>query len=174
MSKKQKGFTLIELLAILVILAIIAAIAVPNIFEVINTSTKSSIESTTNLLAQAAQNHYSNQLSMNDGIKKVDLTEDTIVYTGDRPDKGFAFFDEEGRAYIKMYYNGYCVVRNYDGKIELDETSPSNCEIADMITITLYPDGGKLVNADDWSVEEGYASIIVDFAGKLSGSRSSA
>ena len=64
-------------------------------------------------------------------MNKISLTDETLIYNGDRPDMGYAFFDEEGRAYIKMYYSGYCVIRNYDGEVELDKTSPDDCEISD-------------------------------------------
>ena len=164
---KKKGFTLIELLAGLVIIAIIALIAVPNVMNIINDSKESAVESSAQLLAKAAQDYYASQLLVGDGLDKVDLTNDTIIYNGDKPDMGYAFFDEEGRAYVKMYYNGYCVARNYDGKVELDKTSPDNCEIADMVSITLYTNGGTLTNSEGWSIGEDYASIIVKFGSKL-------
>ena len=160
--KKRKAFTLIELLAVIVIIGIIGVIAVPNVVNITNSSRRETIENTTRMLAKAAEDYYSYNLVNSSTIFKVSLTDDTLDYRGDKPDSGYAFFDDKGRAYIRMYYDGYCVVRNYDGVIELDKTAPSNCTIVDKSAITLYLNGGKAIYSGNWSKAQDYISTIVD------------
>ncbi len=51
----NKAFTLVELLAVIVILAIILVIAVPKIMDVINSSKKSTLETSVKMIASAAE-----------------------------------------------------------------------------------------------------------------------
>lgn len=113
----RNGFTLVELLAVIVIIGIVGLIAVPNVVNLTNNSKKETIENTTRLLAKTAEDYYSYNLINSSETNKISLTDDTLDYRGNRPDAGYALFDDAGRAYLKMYYDGYCVVRNYDGTI---------------------------------------------------------
>ena len=167
MFNKKKGFTLVEVLAILVILAIIALIAVPSILKITTESKINSIESSAQMLAKAAEDYYSSQIIGGTELEKVNLADETIIYRGTKPTMGYAYFDEEGRAYIKMYYDGYCVIRNYTGELELQETEPTDCSIADMVSIVLYYDGGQINANDKWSINDNYASTVLDFANAL-------
>ena len=103
----KKAFTLVELLAVIVIIGIIGLIAVPNVVKLTNSSKIETIENTTKMLAKAAEDYYTYNLINSNEEFKVNLTDDTLDYRGDKPDAGFAFFDDKGRAYIRMYYNGY-------------------------------------------------------------------
>ena len=157
----KKGFTLVELLAVIVIIGIIGLIAVPNVVNLTNNSKKEIVKDTTKLLAKTAEDYYSYNLMNSSEIDKVSLTDDTLDYSGNRPDSGYALFDDEGRAYIKMYYDGYCVVRNYDGTIELDKTSPDNCSIENMVSVTLYLNAGVATYGSEWTKSEKYISTVI-------------
>jgi len=62
--KKKRGFTLVELLSVIVILAIILAIAIPKVLNVMTNAKLGSIETTTKVLADAAQK----QLAINKAL----------------------------------------------------------------------------------------------------------
>ena len=158
---KKKAFTLVELLAVIVILGIILTIAIPSVSKTIKNSKKESIETTAKMLAKTAEDYYSYNLVNYNTVDKVDLTNDELDYRGDKPDLGFAYFDDKGRAYIKMYYNGYCVIRNYDGTIELDKTSPDSCTIENMVSVTLYLDGAEATYGSEWVKADNYISTIL-------------
>lgn len=113
------------------------------------------------MLAKTAEDYYSYNLVNYNTVDKVDLTNDELDYRGDKPDAGFAYFDDKGRAYIKMYYNGYCVIRNYDGTIELDKTSPDSCTIENMVSVTLYLDGAEATYGSEWVKADNYISTIL-------------
>ncbi len=54
-KQKKNAFTLVELLAVIVILAIILVIAVPKIMDVINSSKKSTLETSVKMIASTAE-----------------------------------------------------------------------------------------------------------------------
>ena len=157
----RNGFTLVELLAVIVIIGIVGLIAVPNVVNLTNNSKKETIENTTRLLAKTAEDYYSYNLINSSETNKISLTDDTLDYRGNRPDAGYALFDDAGRAYLKMYYDGYCVVRNYDGTIELDKTSPDNCSIDNMASVTLYLNGGIATYGSEWTKSDKYISTVI-------------
>lgn len=157
----RNGFTLVELLAVIVIIGIVGLIAVPNVVNLTNNSKKETIENTTRLLAKTAEDYYSYNLINSSETNKISLTDDTLDYRGNKPDAGYALFDDAGRAYLKMYYDGYCVVRNYDGTIELDKTSPDNCSIDNMASVTLYLNGGIATYGSEWTKSDKYISTVI-------------
>ncbi|HOZ54379.1 MAG TPA: leucine-rich repeat domain-containing protein [Bacilli bacterium] len=71
----KKGFTLIELIAVIVILSIILLIAIPKITEVVNTSKKESLVSSTKILAKAIQSDF-----LSSGKTRYMLDDEGILY----------------------------------------------------------------------------------------------
>ena len=163
----KKGFTLLELLAAIVVLSVIAVIALPKFIEMVTTSEIDSVKTTANLLAKAAQDHYSNEVMEFRDVGKVNLADDTILYNGDRPEKGYAFFDEEGRAFVKMYYKGYCVSRKHNGQVLLTEMKEEDCEVLNVVTLTLYPNGGNAIADENWTISGSYISTTIETSTKI-------
>ena len=166
--KNKRGFTLIELLAVIVVLGIIAGIAVPAVLQVVDNSKIDSVKSSAEVFAKAAVDYYSNELLDNNKLDKINLTDDTLtISSGEKPDRGYAFYDKEGNSYIKMYYKGYCVERDFNGNIKTEKMESSECEIGNMQSVTLYGNGGIITAPNVWTVTETYATIMVDFATSL-------
>ena len=146
----NRAFTLIELLAVIVILAVVALIATPNVLNIIEDSRKSAAEENARVIASTAENYYAQHtLLQKERVGEIDLTGDTLNYNGDKPYKGYVYFDDQGNAYIKLYQNGYCVVRDYDNKTEATKMEAKECEIKSLL-IFVDLDGGKL---DDTRLE---------------------
>jgi len=136
--------------------------------QVVDNSKIDSVKSSAEVFAKAAVDYYSNELLSNNKLDKISLTDDTLtISSGEKPDRGYAFYDKEGNSYIKMYYKGYCVERDFSGNIKTEKMESSECEIGNMQSVTLYGNGGIITAPNVWTVTETYATIMVDFATSL-------
>jgi len=126
---KKKGFTLIELLAVIVILAIIALIAAPSVLNIIEDSRKSSVIESARAIIRDARNYYVLEKIKGRNVEEINLSSDILKYKGDKPDKGYIGFDEQGGVILKMYMNGYCVISEYEGEITATKTEANDCDV---------------------------------------------
>ena len=131
---KRKGFTLVELLAVIVILAVILTIAVPAVKKTVDSAKKKSAENDAIMIKNIAEKYYTSNLDKDEEITGVDLSTDTLSYSGEKPTKGYLYFNEDGIAYGKMYINGYCVEVKSDGTNTSEKVSIDDCNIADIST----------------------------------------
>ena len=131
---KKKGFTLVELLAVIVILAVILTIAVPAVKKTVDSAKKKSAENDAVMIKNIAEKYYTRNLDKDEEITGVDLSTDTLSYSGEKPTKGYLYFTEDGIAYGKMYINGYCVEVKSDGTNTSEKVSIDDCNIADIST----------------------------------------
>ena len=131
---KRKGFTLVELLAVIVILAVILTIAVPAVKKTVDSAKKKSAENDALMIKNIAEKYYTSNLDKDEEITGVDLSTDTLSYSGEKPTKGYLYFNEDGIAYGKMYINGYCVEVKSDGTNTSEKVSIDDCNIADIST----------------------------------------
>ena len=130
----KKGFTLVELLAVIVILAVILTIAVPAVKKTVDSAKKKSAENDALMIKNIAEKYYTSNLDKDEEITGVDLSTDTLSYSGEKPTKGYLYFTEDGIAYGKMYINGYCVEVKSDGTNTSEKVSIDDCNIADIST----------------------------------------
>ena len=131
---KRKGFTLVELLAVIVILAVILTIAVPAVKKTVDSAKKKSAENDAIMIKNIAEKYYTSNLDKDEEITGIDLSSDTLSYSGKKPTKGYLYFTEDGIAYGKMYINGYCVEVKSDGTNTSEKVSIDDCNIADIST----------------------------------------
>ena len=131
---KRKGFTLVELLAVIVILAVILTIAVPAVKKTVDSAKKKSAENDAVMIKNIAEKYYTSNLDKDEEITGVDLSSDTLSYSGKKPTKGYLYFTEDGIAYGKMYINGYYVEVKSDGTNTSEKVSIDDCNIADIST----------------------------------------
>ena len=131
---KRKGFRFVELLAVIVILAVILTIAVPAVKKTIDNAKKKSAENDAVMIKNIAEKYYTSNLDKDEEITGVDLSTDTLSYSGEKPTKGYLYFTEDGIAYGKMYINGYCVEVKSDGTNTSEKVSIDDCNIADIST----------------------------------------
>ena len=136
----KKGFTLIELLAVIVILAVILTIAVPAVKKTVDSAKKKSAENDAIMIKNIAEKYYTSNLDKDEEITGVDLSSDTLSYSGEKPTKGYLYFTEDGIAYGKMYINGYCVEVKSDGTNTSTKTNESDCNV-DIPQVTTYENG---------------------------------
>ena len=137
---KKKGFTLIELLAVIVILAVILTIAVPAVKKTVDSAKKKSAENDALMIKNIAEKYYTSNLDKDEEITGVDLSTDTLSYSGEKPTKGYLYFNEDGIAYGKMYINGYCVEVKSDGTNTSEKVSIDECNI-DIPQVITYANG---------------------------------
>ena len=131
---KRKGFTLVELLAVIVILAVILTISVPAVKKTVDSAKKKSAENDALMIKNIAEKYYTSNLDKDEEITGIDLSTDTLSYSGEKPTKGYLYFTEDGIAYGKMYINGYCVEVKSDGTNTSEKVSIDDCNIADIST----------------------------------------
>ena len=136
----KKGFTLIELLAVIVILAVILTIAVPAVMKTVDSAKKKSAENDAIMIKKIAEKYYTSNLDKDEEITGIDLSSDTLSYSGEKPTKGYLYFNEDGIAYGKMYINGYCVEVKSDGTSTSTKTNESDCNV-DIPQVTTYTNG---------------------------------
>ena len=136
----KKGFTLIELLAVIVILAVILTIAVPAVKKTVDSAKKKSAENDAIMIKNIAEKYYTSNLDKDEEITGVDLSSDTLSYSGEKPTKGYLYFNEDGIAYGKMYINGYCVEVKSDGTNTSTKTNESDCNV-DIPQVTTWANG---------------------------------
>ena len=136
----KKGFTLVELLAVIVILAVILTISVPAVKKTVDNAKKKSAENDALMIKNIAEKYYTSNLDKDEEITGVDLSSDTLSYSGEKPTKGYLYFTEDGIAYGKMYINGYCVEVKSDGTNTSTKTNESECTI-DIPQVTTYTNG---------------------------------
>ena len=137
---KRKGFTLVELLAVIVILAVILTIAVPAVKKTVDSAKKKSAENDAIMIKNIAEKYYTSNLDKDEEITGIDLSSDTLSYSGEKPTKGYLYFTEDGIAYGKMYINGYCVEVKSDGTSTSTKTNESDCNV-DIPQVTTYTNG---------------------------------
>ena len=82
---KKKGFTLVELLAVIVILAVILTIAVPAVKKTIDNAKKKSAENDAIMIKNIAEKYYTSNLDKDEEITGIDLSTDTLSYSGKKP-----------------------------------------------------------------------------------------
>ncbi len=131
----KKGFTLIELLAVIVILAVILTIAVPAVKKTVDSAKNDAI-----MIKNIAEKYYTSNLDKDEEITGIDLSSDTLSYSGEKPTKGYLYFTEDGIAYGKMYINGYCVEVKSDGTNTSTKTNESDCNV-DIPQVTTWANG---------------------------------
>ena len=128
----KKGFTLVELLAVIVILAVILTIAVPAVKKTVDSAKKKSAENDALMIKKIAEKYYTSKLDEDNEVFSIDLSEDTLTYSGEKPSKGYFYFNTDGIAYGKMYINGYCVEVKVDGTIESEKVDNDSCDITSI------------------------------------------
>ena len=131
---KRQGFTLVELLAVIIILAVILTIAVPAVKKTVDSAKKKSAENDALMIKNIAEKYYTSNLDKDEEITGIDLSTDTLSYSGEKTTKGYLYFTEDGIAYGKMYINGYCVEVKSDGTNTSEKVSIDDCNIADIST----------------------------------------
>ena len=137
---KRKGITLVELLAVIVILAVILTISVPAVKKTVDSAKKKSAENDALMIKNIAEKYYISNLDKDEEITGVDLSSDTLSYSGEKPTKGYLYFTEDGIAYGKMYINGYCVEVKSDGTNTSEKVSIDECNI-DIPQVITYANG---------------------------------
>ena len=99
---KKNAFTLIELLAVIVILAVILVIAVPQVLDVIETSTKGSIDISVKNIAKAAEMKYAEMVVAGESINgSINCSEVVNISTSDYSNCTVTF-DENGKASVTV------------------------------------------------------------------------
>ena len=99
---KKNAFTLIELLAVIVILAVILVIAVPQVLDVIETSTKGSIDISVKNIAKAAEMKYAEMVVAGESINgSINCSEVVNISTSDYSNCTITF-DENGKASVTV------------------------------------------------------------------------
>ena len=88
--KKKNGFTLVELLAVIVILAIILVIAVPSIMNTIEDSRKGALESSTKMIASAAETQKMTKETLGQEFTGGDCMASTATWSGIVGDSHYA------------------------------------------------------------------------------------
>ena len=159
---KKKGFTLVELLAVIVILAVILTISVPAVKKTVDSAKKKSAENDALMIKNIAEKYYTSNLDKDEEITGVDLSSDTLSYSGEKPTKGYLYFTEDGIAYGKMYINGYCVEVKSDGTNTSEKVSIDDCNIADISTGGNTSGGNQGGNESGSGSESGGSETISD------------
>ena len=95
---KKKGFTLVELLAVIVILAVILTISVPAVKKTVDSAKKKSAENDALMIKDIAEKYYTSNLDKDEEITGVDLSSNTLSYSGKKATKGYLYFTEDGIA----------------------------------------------------------------------------
>ena len=86
------------------------------------------------MIKNIAEKYYTSNLDKDEEITGVDLSTDTLSYSGEKPTKGYLYFTEDGIAYGKMYISGYYVEVKSDGTNTSEKVSIDDCNIADIST----------------------------------------
>ena len=124
----KKGFTLVELLAVIVILAVILLIAVPAVKKTVDSAKQKTAENNAVMIKNIAEKYYTANLESNEELTGIDLTSNTLSYSGEKPSKGYLYFTEDGIAYGKMYLSGYCIEITSSGESTSTKTSENECD----------------------------------------------
>lgn len=152
--KKENGFSLVELLAVLAIIAMIATITAPIVLNVLNSSSAKTFEDNAMSLSKAADNYYTaltlesdtklpllvtfkdreeTNKYLNNANKICETSNERIIeYTGQNPDSGNIFIDNNGDVYIAVYNKatGECATKNPgDKKVTISKKSASECKL---------------------------------------------
>ena len=86
---KKNAFTLIELLAVIVILAVILTIAVPAVKKTVDSAKKKIAENDALMIKNIAEKYYISKLDSDEDLTSIDLTSNTLSYSGEKPSKGY-------------------------------------------------------------------------------------
>ena len=81
------------------------------------------------MIKNIAEKYYTSNLDKDEEITGIDLSTDTLSYSGEKPTKGYLYFTEDGIAYGKMYINGYCVEVKSDGTNTSEKIDEENCQV---------------------------------------------
>ena len=156
----KKGFTLIELLAVIVILAIVALIATPAVLNIIEDSRKSAVEETARNISRSAEIYCFKEVNLNKNeITKVDLTTNTSFYKGKKLEKGVVNFNNKCESNIKIYQDGYCVVKEFGGKVTAKKVDSNECAMGTVL-ITFDANGGELdVTVSEYAEGKKYGEL---------------
>ena len=125
----KKGFTLVELLAVIVILSVILTIAVPAVKKTVDSAKQKTAENDAVMIKGIAEKYYAANLDSDEELVGIDLTSNTLSYSGEKPSKGYLYFTEDGIAYGKMYLNGYCIEIPSSGESISTKVGESECDI---------------------------------------------
>ena len=151
--KDKRAFTLVEILGVLVVISLISAIAIPTVTSIVNKSKRKTAEEAAKAISRAARNYYEAQQLDYVEVKEVSLVDKTIEFEGKRPAKGAAYFDENGHMYLKMYYNGYCVVVDEQGETTSEITSQQDCKV--NVVLVSFETGDKNITIPSFEKEQG-------------------
>ena len=133
----KKGFTLVELLAVIVILAVILTIAVPAVKKTVDSAKQKTAENDAVMIKNIAEKYYAANLESDEELTGIDLTSNTLSYSGEKPSKGYLYFTEDGIAYGKMYISGYCIEITSSGESTSTKVKETECDIS---TVPSTPD----------------------------------
>ena len=126
---KKNAFTLVELLAVIVILAVILLIALPAVKKTVDSAKKKTAENNAVMITKNAEKYYAANLDSDEELVGIDLTSDTLSYSGEKPSKGYLYFTEDGIAYGKMYISGYCIEITSSGESTSTKIGEDECDI---------------------------------------------
>ena len=154
MKIKENGFTLVELLGVLAILAILATVTVPIVLNVFNNAEDSAFEDNAMSLSKAADNYYSastldaytklpllvifndgketNRYLNNENKQCETSSERLIEYSGQNPDSGNIYIDNNGDIYMAIYdrQSRKCAIKNPGDKtVAFTNQSESECKL---------------------------------------------
>ena len=99
---KKNAFTLVELLAVIVILAVILVIAVPQVLDVIETSTKGSIDISVKNIAKAAEMKYAEMVVAGESINGSINCSEVINISNTDYSNCNVIFDNDGKASVTV------------------------------------------------------------------------
>lgn len=157
---KKNGFTLIELLAVVVVLAIILVVASPKIFNAVEESNKLTfLRSSESIVNEANKLYVSDNINISQNGKEFTIENnafvgDSIDVSGELPDSGKIYIDQEGGTAILLRKGDYCVYKDFSEKeitissnyascvLNIPEVVPDTCFTRTndgvQVTITSY------------------------------------
>ena len=160
---KKKGFTLIELLAVIVILAVIALIATPAVLNIIEDSKKAAAEASARNIASSAKAYYIENLVDEVILPDIDLTSNTLSYSGKKPSKGYLSYNEDGDVYGKLYLDGYCVDIKENGTITSEKKDENSCDVSASTDLACFDITGTTIrNYKCYSGNEYNLPVVTD------------
>lgn len=103
-----------ELLGVIIILGALATLITYTVINIIEDARRdSAIQSAEQLIRIVTLNYTENDNFTTDKLNVLDYN-----YEGSKPEYGYIQFNEKEQPRLYMLYNGYCVTKKYDGKLE--------------------------------------------------------